>query len=275
MSSFLEQTWVMATVQLVNQERKVGTGFFVVRQVEGGQRLFIVTNKHVLGDSRESREAAQTIEVRLNVTRDGRIQGYPVTYQVRDPNGTVHWREHPDPDVDVMAFDATVIAIKITDLSSKWADYSLFIDEKKVEEHDISMGDDVVILGYPLAVHQGNTFLPMLKSGTLGSKLGLKLQDSVPVPGGGARSRELPAFLVDGAIVPGSSGSPVVLKPVPGRIVKGNIFLGVPPPFLLGIISETKTVEIVTPKGPALSIPGLAIAFDASTIREVIESFFG
>lgn len=274
MGSEIEQTWAMATVQLANEGGKVGTGFFVARQVEGGHRVFLVTNKHVVGKTAADRESAQKVEVGLNIKKDGRIEGKKVTYPIQDVNGKAIWREHPDPDVDVLALDATSIALQLKDMSSKWVDYSLFIDEKKTLELDISMGDEVVVLGYPLGLSQSTSFLPMLKSGTLSSKLGLRIHEVVRAEDGSPRSRQLPAFFVDGAIIPGSSGSPVVLKPVPGRIVKGNVVLGSPAPFLLGIISATKTFELETPGGPVVSIPGLAIAFDAHTIRDTIEAFF-
>ena len=88
------------------------------------------------------------------------------------------------------------------------------------------------------------------------------------------RKRRLHGFLIDGAIIPGSSGSPVILKPTPGRFVKGNIIMTIPPPILLGVIAETKYAPIQSSGKDVHSFAGLGLAFDAETARETIELFF-
>ena len=91
---------------------------------------------------------------------------------------------------------------------------------------------------------------------------------------GKKRERNIRGFLVDGGTVPGSSGSPVILKPTIGRFVDGNIQLGSSPALLLGIISETYYAPIESMGWNIPSFAGLGLAFDAETIRETIELFF-
>lgn len=258
-----------------NQAGKLGTGFFVARSVDDKAiRLFLVTNKHVLADSQTEREASSHIALNLNIRKEGKVVGYTAVLPLRFTDGKAIWREHPNPDVDVLAFDATAVRIQLTDMEVKWADYNAFVDTQKISELEITMADEVIALGYPLGLSQGGTNLPVAKSGILASKIGERVIDTIPEPNGGQRHRDLPAFLVDGAFIPGSSGSPVILKPVVGRVVKNNIMLATAPALLLGIISETKYVTIGTPDGERVALPGIALAFDASTIRKVIESFF-
>jgi hypothetical protein len=91
---------------------------------------------------------------------------------------------------------------------------------------------------------------------------------------GKRRKRILRGFLVDGAIIPGSSGSPVVLPPVSVRNVHGRLQIQTFPLLLLGIIAESRYAPLITPTTDYLSFSGLGLAFDAQTIMETIELFF-
>jgi hypothetical protein len=82
------------------------------------------------------------------------------------------------------------------------------------------------------------------------------------------------AFLFDGATIPGSSGSPVILKPVIGRLIKRSIYLTVAPPVLLGIVAETYYAPIRQETGIIPGFAGLGLAFDAQTVKETVELFF-
>jgi hypothetical protein len=57
---------------------------------------------------------------------------------------------------------------------------------------------------------------------------------------GSVRKRRLRGFLIDGAIIPGSSGSPVIIKPSVGRYTRGALSYANFPPMLLGIVSESR-----------------------------------
>jgi hypothetical protein len=91
---------------------------------------------------------------------------------------------------------------------------------------------------------------------------------------GKRRKRILRGFLVDGAIIPGSSGSPVVLPPVSLRNLHGRLQIQTFPLLLLGIIAESRYAPLITPTTDYLSFSGLGLAFDAQTIMEPIELFF-
>lgn len=198
------------------------------------------------------------------------IEAYPLRYA----DGTANWREHPDADTDVLAIDVTpLIAQYHGTISFKHATRALFAFPEVLRDYDITVGDEVVIVGYPLGLRQGDTNYPLIRQGIIATRVGEPLVDEVPAPGGGTRRRHLRGFLVDGAAIPGSSGSPVVLRPVSGRVVKGNIELGTAPPFLLGILAETRYAPVRTPQGDIPSFAGLGLAFDAETIWETIDLF--
>ncbi len=62
------------------------------------------------------------------------------------------------------------------------------------------------------------------------------------------------------------AGSPVILKPVAGRIVKNKVQLGQCQPVLLGIMSETRYRE---PEQRTLADIGLAV--NATMIKETVD----
>jgi hypothetical protein len=83
------------------------------------------------------------------------------------------------------------------------------------------------------------------------------------------RKRILRGFLVDGAIIPGSSGSPVVQKPVALRSIKDRIAIEMSATMVLGIISESRYAWTTDFQ----SFAGLGLAFDAETIAETTDLF--
>ena len=85
---------------------------------------------------------------------------------------------------------------------------------------------------------------------------------------------EIPGFLIDASIVPGSSGSPVVLKPIVGRKVRDQIAMETAKPYLLGIVSATETAAIRVESTLFPTLAGLGIVFDVETIHQTIELFF-
>ena len=129
-------------------------------------------------------------------------------------------------------------------------------------------------IGYPLGLRQGDSNFPLVRQGVIATKIGMRLKDKVESPGGTLRDRTLRAFLVDGATVPGSSGSPVILKPVIGRIQGNTIVMGAAPTVLLGIVAETKYAPVQLGATIIPSFAGLGLAFEVETIRETIELFF-
>jgi len=163
--------------------------------------------------------------------------------------------------------------LNIPNLEKKLLGYQWFADQARLREDDITIGEDILVVGYPTGLTQGPTNHPIVRSGIIATQIGSPFEDQV-TGAGFTRRRSLRAFLIDGATVPGASGSPVLLKPVSGRIIRGNVVLSVPPPLLLGIIAETKYTPVPATTAPAIGFANLGLAFDAETIKETIELFF-
>ncbi len=268
-------TWVHATVRVENEWRKGGTGFLVIRKIDPKRgKVFLVTNKHIIHLDPQKREKAHFLTLYLNVReKDGTVMGKSFRVPVREDDQKL-WREHPAPNVDVLAIDVTSLINSKPNLENKGADYSLFATPTVLKEQDITEGEEVLILGYPLGLFHTRIHSPLVRQGIVASKIGEKIRIRFRYPKGEMRSEEIPGFLVDAAILPGASGSPVVLKPIIGREVKDKIEMRMARPYLLGIISATETASIRMEESDFPALAGLGVVFDAVTIQETIERFF-
>jgi hypothetical protein len=267
--------WVDATVRVGNEWGKGGTGFLVIRKMnEREGKVFLVTNKHVIHGDPQRRKEALFLTLYLNVwEEEGRISGASFrTPLVED--GQRLWREHPDPNVDVFAVDVTDLVNSNPRIENKGADYSLFGFPDVLKKENITEGDEVFIIGYPLGLYHTRVHSPLVRQGIIATKIGERIQIRMRLPSGESKPMEIPGFLVDAAIVPGSSGSPVVLKPIIGRKIGEKISMEMAQPYLLGIVSasETATLRVEDRMFPAFA--GLGIVFDVSAIKETIELFF-
>jgi hypothetical protein len=273
MASLIESTWSKATILIETPSGGRGTGFLVGRPFGQGQwRILLVTNKHVLDIDSVKRRALKSVRLHINVQREGNIIGEVVEYPLTDTTGP-WWREHPSPDIDVLAITAVPLFNSRSDIANRCVPEEMFGLAAKRRELDITAGEDIVVVGYPSGIRQGKTNSPLIRQGIIASRIGEELHEEVPQPGGGTTLRVSRAFLIDGATIPGSSGSPVVLKPVTGRHHGNNIVMGTAPPVLLGIVAETRFAPISTGKATIPGFAGLGFAFDVETIVEVMDLF--
>lgn len=268
--------WLHATVPIDNPYGESGTGFLVARVVAPGEsRIFLVTNKHVVCKDAAQRKITPFVVCHFNTKEldgsQGKVSGQlPLNFD----DGNSRYREHPDIDTDVAVFDVTDLMVLNSNFDKRWIDYKAFGIESKRNELDITAGEEIVTIGYPIGLRQGDTNFPLIRQGMIATKIGTKIKDQIQSPDGTLRPREMRAFLIDGATVPGSSGSPVLLKPVIGRIQGNDINLGNSQIVLLGIVAETKYAPVQFGNIAIPGFAGLGMAFIAETIIETIELFF-
>lgn len=222
-----------------------GTAFFLGDKDK--RRFFLITNKHVIARNDEIRQKNNELKLLLNTINQNNKIGKNELTILYDKNIV---REHPDPDVDVYILDIT----NVIDQSVKIEDEQLYsvsilsnylATPEKLKEYDIKITDEVFIIGYPSLnklQHHLNNF-PFVRQSTLASKIGEPLEDEykdkkIDI----IRKRILRGFLIDGGVIPGMSGSPVILKPNHYRQIRKEIIYDYFPPLLLGIISETRFI---------------------------------
>jgi hypothetical protein len=286
-ASPIAHTWVKTTIKIENQWGDLGTGFLLFREVQKNRRkTFLVTNKHVLNGDPEKREAARYLKLFVNVEgNDGRILGHRFEkVPLVERNGTKLWRQHEDPYVDVLAIDISWFINTVPNLHKQVVPYADFITPELMQTQDVTIADEVLIIGYPSGLTHATTNFPLVRQGLIATRIGEKIKTKATDDNGKDIMVEIPGFLVDSTVIPGSSGSPVILKPVRGlKFTDGTNEAEVLPekrPYLLGIISRTKLITIHAgqdKEGQDLFFPalqGLGVVYDAETIKQTIELFF-
>ena len=184
------------------------TGFFFERE---GQ-LFLVTNRHVVHDE-PGEHFPDRIEIELHV--DAENIGRTVQFSIplyRD--GKSLWREGLDSAgaIDVVALQLDRKALPETMLLHAFSPAHLVERLDKVE-----LGTSVLVVGFPLGVHDTLHRLPVARQSVIASSFGIRFQ------GKGY-------FLTDARLHRGMSGAPVVAReaaPRAGRAELSWLLLGV------------------------------------------------
>lgn len=166
------------------------TGFFFERE----KRLFVVTNRHVVLDE-PSEHHPDRIEIELHVNRENLGE----TVQFSIPlyrNGKSIWREGLDSAgaIDVVALQLERDVLPAALLLHAFTPANLVGKLELVE-----IGASVLIVGFPLGVHDTLHRLPVARQAVIASAFGIRFQ------GKGY-------FLTDARMHRGTSGAPVVAR---------------------------------------------------------------
>ena len=250
-----------------------GTGFFVFRPVKGDEgHVFLITNKHVL----PSEGSAQSILIRVSVGPVEKPSVRFIEVAVVGQNGKYlsNVRVHQNQAFDVVAVNVTDIVLK-EGIQATWLPLDLLATDERLKNENITVGDEIFLLGYPDAIFDPRNVSPILRTGVIAT---------VPLEGYAfnetLRARyglpdRIDGFLIDANVFPGSSGSVVVLKQQPTTIgPRGETVVSSAKkiPYVLGIVSGS--IPIADEMLGTVQRMGLGIVYSASTIREVIESFY-
>lgn len=178
-------TTFVAERQLTN-----ATGFFFER----GKALFLVTNRHVLFDE-PTGHLPDRIEIELHRSAEKLAE----TVQFSIPlyrEGKALWRTGAD---SAGAVDVTVLPLERAALPGKLLHRS-FTPAHLVRKLDlVEMGAQVLIVGFPLGIHDTMHRLPVARQAVVASAFGVRFQ------GQGC-------FLTDARLHRGMSGAPVVAR---------------------------------------------------------------
>jgi hypothetical protein len=261
---------LQATIN-TNGNGVVGTGFVISKQlVQNGTTnrvKYLITNKHMIGD--------------WNLA-DGNISNFyspifywpyqtnssPAAFSVLTTNKELSPKIllHPNPKVDVVAIvidDSFVIGSETRDID---IDILLPFGSTNI----LSYGDQLFALGYPNGIFSARNHYPIAKAGYLATFPGDEFEYLITVSNRqNIAVAVAPAgkiYLVDGLIVGGNSGGPVIL-PSETR-VRTN-----PETWRFEFTTrptENDIIGIVSQSAPQL---GLAIVYSSDYIRDLITLF--
>ena len=115
-------------------------------------------------------------------------------------DGKKGWKEHPDKDTDVLVVDISAVMNKLP-LAIKLADYSLFANTEILKQNEISIGDEVMVLGYPLGLKHKTTNFPLVRKVMISTTIGEEIEIST-MENGRIRDRVIRGFIIDGGTSP-------------------------------------------------------------------------
>lgn len=220
----LNDTFNRISTIIYTDDRVQGTGFFFHefgRTDKNGphwakiERVWLVTNRHVVmpkGKTGERRPRKIVFHIRKIF--DGKLMWEPIILTDHDINQRV--RLHPDSSIDVSVInilDLITARLKSQDEKVKYLPWyapnkNNFPGKNNI---DVDVSDDILVIGYPRNFYDNENLYPIVKSGIIASRWGANFQ--------GKRH-----FLIDANLLPGSSGSIVISKPV-NIVVKGESIL--------------------------------------------------
>lgn len=257
---------------------EIACGFLVRSEPAKGGRVFLVTNKHVIGDWNYSDGDIQAPLPWINVffyrtVADSSGYTYRATrVSLINSAGRLDASKivlHPNPRVDVAAIDVTNITENPDEqIAPVVYDRSYFIPFDRIERYQTGIADEVIALGYPFGVRSLRNNYPVAKIAYLSSAPGEEL--SLPFPTKSRASAfpitvvlEGKLLLVDSLITNGNSGGPVVLmggvrvrrepktnqlqfstEPIPNYVI-GIVSAGFPGSGLSIVVSSDYILEVI------------------------------
>ena len=220
----LNKTFLNSTVYIFFKKTptkySVGTGFLVFRKVNHDKgHIFLITNKHVLPKEGKT----QSITVRVNTQSGDKLIVCEIEILIVGKDGKYLSSVllHPKEKFDVAAIHITEEVIK-HNIIGAWIPYSLFATKEILLKENITVGDEIFLLGYPGAIYDPRNISPVLRQGIIstmpseGYTFNRILRQKLNLPG------QIDGFLIDANVFPGSSGSLVIFKQQPVTIGSGG-----------------------------------------------------
>jgi len=189
--------------------KKLGTGFFYMYRFEGDVSVpVIVTNRHVLVDT-------DSVTFRVNKADN---HGQPIlgdTLTVSLHWGQAGWIAHPDSDVDLAIIPIAAVLSDIQSSGSK--PFLVYLESSLIPSmqlwNQLTPIEDVIMIGYPIGISDEVNNLPTVRKGITATHPGINFNGKQQ-------------FLIDVAVFPGSSGSPVFILNEGSYPIQGGIAIG-------------------------------------------------
>jgi Trypsin-like peptidase domain len=263
---------VLITFEPAPGKLSAGTGFFLFRPVSGDQgQVFVVTNKHVLPSVGVERK----VQIRVAVGPADKLTVREVDVPIvgRDGHYLPTVKLHPNQGFDVAAVDVTETIVK-QGIQGTWLPLDLLSTPERIKNENITVGDEIFLLGYPNAIFDARNVSPILRTGVIATvpSEGYAFNDTLKKQFG--LPDRIDGFLVDANVFPGSSGSVVILKQQATTIgPQGQTVVSAAKkiPYVLGIVSGS--IPIIDAALGTTQRMGLGVVYSAEAIKTVIQLF--
>jgi len=245
-------------IEGTNAEGKTATGtcFILTRPMRYNTNAgwnVLVTATHVLSDM-----AGDEARLFLRLAQsNGTYSKLETKIRIRD-GGKPLWYRHPEVDVAAMILPLPQEFIGQHD----WLPESLLAGDDRFREREITAGDELMCLGYPLGLESNPAGFPILRSGRIAS---------FPV----TPSTVAKSFLFDIPVYGGNSGGPVFFDFRKRQIPGDESSNWVDAVGIAGVISQDVSqvlkvegyFETITRRDPL----GLAVVIPAEFIKQAVD----
>lgn len=182
---------------LISGSWSIATGFFYSVPTVEGEAEFIVTNRHVV----EAASEVRVTFVNAPPVGDGVHVNLGQAFRADVPEFQLYQTTfHPDPEIDVAVIPLPEIRAVVTRNGRHiFGQFTTPAISYGVEaELEIDALEDLVFIGYPNGLYDEVHYLPVLRKGITATPIEVDHNGE-------------PKFLMDAAVFPGSSGSPVFI----------------------------------------------------------------
>ncbi|MFX0207035.1 MAG: serine protease, partial [Candidatus Hodarchaeota archaeon] len=250
-----------------DDSRGAGTGFLFHIEKEGKKYIFLITNKHVIKNSKKG-------VLMFNINEDGKpLLGQ--TYGINIDNFENVWINHPSNEIDIAIMPFAPVVNELEEIKKVKLYYKSIPDNLIPTEEliidQIDAIEEILFIGYPNNIFDRKNLIPVGRRGITATPFAIDFE-------------EKPVFLIDASVFPGSSGSPVFICNVGSYSPKGKGLVVGHRFHFLGVLSSVFTLDeysVVEPHEiPTRIIPivrqrqmiDLGIVFKSRIIKELIIS---
>ncbi len=217
----LERLFFTTAKIIVEKERggkSVGTSFFFDFKLDSGAykdkfSMFLITNKHVVKN-------AKSIVLRFNNSfdRTTALVGDTFSIKIEEP-----WYVHDKLDLAILPFTPILTYIEDIKKCAYFEPITKEIAYTEEKNNILNFIEDIFFIGYPRGIYDSYNNIPIIRKGINATPIIFDYNN-------------LPVFLIDASVYPGSSGSPVFLCDTGGYGLKNKFYDGTRIVFL-GILS--------------------------------------